>query len=456
MTAIHPIVRSASRARTFAVLVLGLCVSVPFASAQPATPVSQVRQVEIDGIAAVVNAEAITRAELAARIDAIRAQLRARRVELPPIEVLAAQVLERMILDRAQVQRARELGIRVDEGQVDRYFEAMAAERKLDVEAFRRRIEADGVSSSQFREQIRMELLQGRLREREVDARVRISESEIDAFISERERLQSQGPVQLNLSQILVRVAEGASAEEIQRRRARAEEVLALVRRPGADFAALAAAYSDAGDAMTGGSLGWRTTDRLPQLFVDAVKDQGVDGAVLARSPNGFHVLKVVGRRAEQGGPDLSSPVAQTRARHILVRVGGEVGEVQARQRIDQVRDLISAGRLDFAGAAKTYSEDATAARGGDLGWVLPGDTVPDFERALDALQPGQLSQPVRTPFGYHLVEVVERRVAVAPPDRVRALARQSLREQRIDEAWQDWLRQLRDRTYVEIRLDER
>lgn len=456
MTAIHPIARSVSRAGAL-VLALGLCLSLPLASAQPAAPVSQVRPVEIDGIAAVVNAEAITRAELAARIDAIRAQLRARRVELPPIEVLAAQVLERMILDRAQVQRARELGIRVDEGQVDRYFAAMAAERKLDVEALRRRIEADGVSSSQFREQIRMELVQSRLREREVDARVRISESEIDAFISERERLQSQGPVQLNLAQILVRVAEGASAEEIQRRRARAEEVLTLVRRPGADFAALAAAYSDAGDAMTGGSLGWRTTDRLPQLFVDAVKDQAVGGAVLARSPNGFHVLKVVGRRAEQGGgPDLSSPVAQTRARHILVRIGGEVGEAQARRRIDQVRDLISAGRLNFDGAAKTYSEDGTAARGGDLGWVLPGDTVPEFERALNALQPGQLSLPVRTPFGFHLVEVMERRVAVAPPDRVRALARQSLREQRIDEAWQDWLRQLRDRTYVEIRLDER
>jgi len=423
---------------------------------QSSAGAARARTVDIDGIAAVVNAEAITRAEVAARIDAVRRQLEARRVEMPPLEVLASQVLDRMILDRVQSQRARELGIRIDDVQLDRVFASVAAERGFSPEAFRARLEAEGVSRRQFLEQLRSDLIQSRLREREVEARIQISESDIDAFIAERERSKAQEAVQLNLSQILVRVAEGASADEIQRRRTRAEEVLALARRPDADFAALAAAYSDAGDAMSGGDLGWRTADRLPQLFIDAVREQAVGGVVLARSPNGFHLLKVNGRRSEQGGADLSAPVNQTRARHLLLRIGGEVGETQAIRRIAEIREMIAGGRIDFAAAAKAYSEDATAGRGGDLDWILPGDTVPEFERALNALQPGELSRPVRTPFGVHLIEVTERRVALASPDRVRAAARQALREQRIDEAWQDWLRQLRDRAYVEVRLDER
>jgi peptidyl-prolyl cis-trans isomerase SurA len=412
--------------------------------------------VEIDGIAAVVNAEVITRAEVAARIDAVQAQLRSRGVELPPLDVLVSQVIDRMILDRVQFQRARELGVRVDDAQIDRIFESMAGERGLTPQAFRARIESEGVPIRQYLDQLRTDLLQSRLREREVDARIQISESDIDAFIAQRERNRAQEAIQLNLSQILVRVAEGASSEDIQRRRARAEEVLAMAQRPGADFAALVAAYSDAGDAMSGGTLGWRTVDRLPQLFVDAVRDQAVGAIVLTRSPNGFHLLKVNGRRSEQGGADLSAPIPQSRVRHLLVRIGGDVGEEQAFRRIGEIREMIVSRRTDFAAAAKAFSEDATAARGGDLDWILPGDTVPEFERAMDALKPGELSAPVRTAFGVHLLEVLERRVALAPPERLRAAARQALREQRIDEAWQDWLRQLRDRAYVEIRLDER
>lgn len=424
--------------------------------AQGSGVTGQNRLIDIDGIAAVVNAEAITRAEVAARIEAVQRQLEARRVAAPPIDILATQVLDRMILDRVQAQRARELGIRVDELQLDRLFASLANERGMSAEEFGARLEAEGVSRRQFRDQLRVDFIQSRLREREVEPRVQISESDIDAYVAERERSRSQDAVQLNLSQILVRVSEGASAEEIQRRRARAEEILARARLPDADFSALAAAYSDAGDAMSGGSLGWRTADRLPQLFVDAVREQVVGAVVLARSPNGFHLLKVNGRRSEQGGADLSAPVNQTRARHILLRVGGEVGESQAMQRITEIRELIDSRRIDFAAAAKAYSEDATGGRGGDLDWILPGDTVPEFERAMNALQPRQLSLPVRTPFGFHLIEVLERRVALASPERVRAAARQALREQRIDEAWQDWLRQLRDRAYVEIRLDER
>lgn len=424
------------------------------AQSQPAA--ARAAAVEIDGIAAVVNAEAITRGEFAAQLNAVRSQLVARRAELPPMDVLASQVLERMILDRAQLQRARELGIRVDDLQVERVLAGMAAERGLSAEGFRRGIEADGLTLKQFSDQVRIELLQSRLREREVEGRVQISESDIDAFIAERERGQADESTEFNLAQILIRVAEGASSEEIARRRARAEEVVAAARRPGADFASLAAAWSDAADARSGGGLGWRGTDRLPQLFVDAVRDQSVGAVVLTRSPNGFHVIQVVGRRSAPLGPDAAGPVAQVRARHLLLRVGGEVGEAQARRRIEEIRAQITSGQVQFSAAAKAFSDDASSARGGELGWILPGDTVPEFERALDALQPGEISPPVRSPFGLHLIEVIERRVAAAPPERARNAARQALREQRVEDAWQDWLRQLRDRTYVEIRLDER
>jgi peptidyl-prolyl cis-trans isomerase SurA len=437
-----------------ALLVAG--VATAFAQAQPQASRARSSTVEIDGIAAIVNAEAITRGEFAARLNAVRNQLEARRVESPPLDVLAAQVLERMILDRAQLQRARELGLRVDDFQLDRVIAGMAAERGLTADGFRRGVEADGLTMAQFRDQLRTELLQTRLREREVESRVQVSESDIDAFIAERERGRADAALEFNLAQILVRVAEAASAEEIARRRARAEEVLAAARRPGADFAALAAAWSDASDAMTGGSLGWRTTDRLPQLFVEAVREQPEGAVVLARSPNGFHVIRVAGRRSGQAAADGSGPIPQVRVRHLLIRVGGEMGEPQALRRIQEIRTQIASKRVDFASAAKAFSDDGSSGRGGDLGWILPGDTVPEFERALEALQPGQLSAPVRTPFGVHLIEVLERRVAAAPPERLRNAARQALREQRVDEAWQDWLRQLRDRTYVEIRLDER
>jgi len=252
-----------------------------------------------------------------------------------------------------------------------------------------------------------------------------------------------------------VRVVEGASSDEIQRRRTRAEEVLASVSRAGSDFAALAASYSDAPDAMSGGSLGWRSADRLPQIFVEAVRTLKPGGATIVRSPNGFHVLKLVAKRAAADAASADTPVNQTRVRHILVRVSDNQSESEAQRRISNIRSLIDRG-AEFADMARQNSADGTAGRGGDLGWILPGDTVPDFERAMNALAPGQLSEPIRTPFGFHLIQVLERRQQAASAERARAVVRQALREQRSDEAWQNWLRQLRDSTYVEYRLDER
>ena len=408
----------------------------------------------LDAVVAIVNAEVITRQELATQVSLVRRQLESRNIEIPPPDLLESQVLERMILDRAQLQMARDYGIRVDDTQLDRAVAGIATERGLSVPEFRSRVERDGLSWERLRRDIRQEMTQGRLREREVESRIQITEADVDAFIAERERLANDN-AEFELAQILVRVVEGASSDEIQRRRVRAEEVLASVSRAGSDFAALAASYSDAPDAMSGGSLGWRTADRLPQIFVEAVRTLKPGGATIVRSPNGFHVLKLVAKRAAVDSAAADTPVTQTRVRHILVRVSDNQSESEARRRISEVRSLIERG-ADFADIARQNSADGTAGRGGDLGWILPGDTVPDFERAMNALVPGQLSEPVRSPFGFHLIQVLERRQQAASAERARAVARQALREQRSDEAWQNWLRQLRDSTYVEYRLDER
>lgn len=428
---------------------IAVVVSTSLAHAQSARPVPRT----LDSVVAVVNAEVITRQELARQVEQVKRQLESRRIEVPPSDVLASQVLERMILDRAQLQMARDYGIRVDEAQLDRTLTAIASERGMSVAQFRARAEAEGVSWERVRRDIRNELLQSRLREREVEARVQVSEADIDAFLAERKQADA-GDVEYEVAQILVRVAEGASADEIQRRRARAEEVLASAARPGANFAALAASFSDASDAMSGGSLGWRTAERMPQIFYEAIAKLKPESVTLVRSPNGFHVLKLTGQRTAGSNQSVTAPVTQTRARHILIRVGDNLGEAEARRRIDELRTRISAG-ADFADVARQNSVDGSAGRGGDLGWILPGDTVPDFERAMNDLKPGELSLPVRTPFGFHLIQVVERRQEAASPERIRSAARQALREQRIDEAWQDWLRQLRDSTWVEYRTDE-
>ena len=406
---------------------------------------------ELDRVVAVVNADVITASELRVRLRSVERQLERQRIERPPQDVLERQVLERLITDRALVQAAREQGIRVDDAQVDRAVASIAQENRITPAQLRQQIEADGNSFPRFREEVREEILSARLREREVDARVQISEADIDAFLAEQ-RAASSGPTEYDLSQILLRVPDGASAEQIERQRIRGEDLIRQLR-DGADFAKLAAAFSDAPDALKGGSLGPRTSDRLPQLFVDAVATlRPGEVAPLLRSPNGFHVLKLTARRDAGAGPLSGAPVVQTRVRHILLRASELVPEAEALRRLEGLRERIQARQASFEDLARQYSADGSAARGGDLGWIYPGDTVPEFERAMNALKPGELSPPVRSPFGYHLIEVTERRTDAASPERVRALARAALRERRIEEAAQDWLRQVRDRTYVEYR----
>jgi peptidyl-prolyl cis-trans isomerase SurA len=403
----------------------------------------------VDRIVAVVNKDVITASELAERTAFAERQLRRENIALPERALLERQMLERLILDKAQVQLAADTGLRVDELQLDRAVQRIAESNKATLAEFRRRLEGDGVAFDKFRAEVRQQILLTRLREREVDDRVQVSDSEIDIFLEVNRA--TAGAVEYNAAHVLVRIPEQAAPERIEQARARAEKARADAM-AGGDFARLAASTSDAADALQGGSLGWRASSRLPELFADALKTmQPGDVSGVLRSPAGFHVLKLLERR----GAGLAAPVTQTRARHILVKTSEVVSEADALRRLAGLRQRI-AGGTDFAELARLNSEDGTAARGGELGWVHPGDTVPEFERAMNALKPGELSEPVRTPFGFHLIEVLERRTADLSTERQRLQARQALRERKAEEAYQEWLRQLRDRTYVEMRLEER
>lgn len=405
----------------------------------------------IDRIVAVVNKDVITQRDLNERVAVVTSQLRRQNTPLPPLEVLERQVLERMIIDRIQVQFARETGVRIEDAQVDRTVAMIAEQNKLTPAEFRRALEREGIPFDKFRSDIRDEMLIGRLREREVDAKIQIAESDIDNFLDEVQN--TAAAAEYNLAHILVRVPESATPEQVEARLKRAQEAQAKAR-SGADFAQLAVSFSDAPDALQGGGMGWRPHDRLPELFADELaKMKPGEVTEVLRSPAGFHVLKLIDRRGGGGG---SFVVQQTRARHILVRVNELVSEAEAQRKIMVLRQRLIEG-ANFAELARLNSDDTVSAmRGGELGWVVPGDVVPEFERAMSQLKVGEISQPVRTPFGLHLIQVEDRRTADLAADRKRLEARKALRERRADEAYQDWLRQLRDRAYVEYRLDDR
>jgi peptidyl-prolyl cis-trans isomerase SurA len=259
------------------------------------------------------------------------------------------------------------------------------------------------------------------------------------------------------MAQILIRIPENASAEQIAQRRGRAEEAFQQLK-SGVDFAKVAAAYSDASDGLQGGEIGWRSPERLPQLFLDAIAglNPGDVSAVL-KSANGFHIVKLTGKRIPSvmhGGAALPS-IQQTHARHILIKLSQVVSAAEARRKLVDLKQRLDNKAAKFEDLAKQYSNDFSASKGGDLGWIYPGDTVPEFERAMNALQPGQVSEPVESPFGYHLIEVLERKTDDVSPERQRMVARQAIRERKLGEANEDWLRQLRDRAYVEYRLDD-
>jgi peptidyl-prolyl cis-trans isomerase SurA len=289
-----------------------------------------------------------------------------------------------------------------------------------------------------------------RLREREVDNKITIADSEVDNLLNSLQ-LQDGKTEEFDLSHILIRVPEQASPEQLRERRARAEKALAQIK-GGADFRQVAASSSEAPDAVQGGAMGWREITRLPTIFADAVKTMkpGEVSPVL-RSPNGLHIVRVNDRRG-QNAPVI---VAQTHPRHILIKTSEVVSENDARERLVKLKERLD-NNVDFAELARLQSEDASASRGGDLGWLSPGDTVPEFEKAMDALKVGEISGPVRSPFGWHLIQVLERRNEDMSKQQQRLQARISLRAQKADEAYQEWLRQLRDKAFVEYRLEDK
>jgi len=421
-----------------------------WAAACPA-PAQQPRPVVVlDRIVAVVNNEVITRADLDLRYHAATLQLKQQGTPLPPRATLETQILDRLITDHVQLQLAKETGLRVDDSELDRAIQRIAQENKLTLEQLRATLEKDGVPFARFREDIRKEITLGRLRQREVDNRIVVSEGEIESFINAQQGLAGRGE-QYNLSHILVTIPENAGPEQIQARRSRAEQAHQQLS-TGADFRQVAAAFSDAPDALRGGAMGWRDGARLPALFLDALKPLQPDGlSPLLRSANGFHIIRLNDRRGA-GAPVI---VRRTHARHILIKTNELIPQAEARRRTESLKERLD-NKADFAELARLHSEDASGSKGGDLGWLSPGDTVPEFERAMDVLKPGETSAPVQTPFGWHLIQVLERRDEDMSRDRQRLAAQSALRARKSDESYQEWVRQLRDRAYIEYRLDER
>jgi len=407
----------------------------------------------LDRIVAVVNDEVITSVELDRRVNTTEVQLKRQNIPLPAAEVIRKQVLDRLILDSAQLQMAKENGVRVDDVSVNSAIARMADVNHMTLAELKAQVERDGEDFNTFREDMRNEIAMVRLRDHEVESKIQVSEGEIDTFLAEQ-----GGPavekVEYDIAQIVLELPEIASPERTEAVRHRAEDLVAQAR-AGADFAQLAVSYSNAPEALQGGDLGWRTAERLPNIFLDAVKDlQPGQIAPILHSPIGFHILKLVGRRTAAPSKLSTGPVEQTHVRHILLRVTDAMPESEVKRRLQDLRERVLKGGQDFGQLARLYSVDPSSTRGGDLGWLYPGDTVPEFEHAMNALQVKEISEPVKSSFGWHLIQVLERKTEAASADRNRITARQMLRDRKLDEAMQEWLRQLRDRTFVEYRLD--
>ncbi len=410
--------------------------------------------IEVDRIVAVVNDEAITAFELRTRLATVERQLRGQNVQLPPQDVLERQLLERMITDRVQLQLARETGLRISDIELDAAIRRIAEGNRLSLQDFRATLEKDGIAWIKFREEIREEIILSRLRDREVESRIVISDGEIDNYLANPDQGGEVGNIEVQTAHIVVRVPEQASPDQLMRIGARAQAALDQIRR-GESFAKVAASYSDSPDGLTGGAMGTRPLDRLPALYADAVKKlKPGETSDILRSPAGFHIVTLLARQGGGGAKPVAA-LKQTRARHILIKVNELVAETEARRKLVALKERLDNG-ADFAELARLHSNDLSAARGGDLGWLYQGDTVPDFEKAMDRLKINQISEPVQSPFGFHLIQVLERRTEDATAERQRLTARQVLRERKSDEAYQDWVRQMRDRAYVEYRSEER
>lgn len=405
---------------------------------------------KIDRIVAIVDQTVITEQELENRIQTVTAQFKKQGTELPEESVLRKQILERLISDTLQLQYAAQTGLKVDDNQLDKTIERIAEQNQMTLTEFGEALSKDGISMRKFRSDIRSEIIISRLREREVDSRVNVSESEIDNFLT-TQASSNENQDEFEISHILIRTPEEGATEDIQKAKEKVDDALKQLQ-DGTSFAKVSASFSDAPNALEGGNLGWKSGAQMPTLFTDTLKNMQVgDVSPAIRSPNGFHILKLTNKR---GG---SSPlvIEQTHARHILIKLSEVTSEKDGKQKMDSIKERLDNGE-SFEALARQFSEDGTASNGGDLGWLNPGDTVPQFEKAMNELKDKQISEPVRSPFGWHVIQVLERRKQDMSKEAARLKARQEIRAKKADEAYQDWVRELRDRAYVELRLEDK
>ena len=402
-----------------------------------------------DFVVAVVNSEPITNSEVRAATQRVSSQLRAQGQPLPAPVELQKNVLERLINDRAQLQLAAEMGIRIDDATIDQAEQNLASQNQLDVANWRQRMAQDGLSAATLRAQLRDQIMLTRLREREVDTRIRISDQEVDRALAEQQASNTDPLAQeINLAQLLVAVPERADAKQVEQLQAQAQNLLKRIR-AGDRFETLVKQYSDAERAKDG-QLGLRGADRYPPVFVQATQKLPVGGvSELVHSGAGFHILKVVERHAPA---NLGKAVVQHRVRHILLRSTPDLSAFAATTRLAEVRQRILSGKTSFASAAREVSQDASAAQGGELGWVNPGSFVPEFEEAMHRLKEGEISAPVVSRFGVHLIQVTDQRRVELSAQQVREQVRQQLRETKLEEAYRAWARDVRQRAYVEMR----
>lgn len=403
---------------------------------------------EIDRIVAVVDDSVILQSELDEMLITIKRQMSQQDTQLPPDEVLRKQVLERLIMMRLQLLYAERTGVRVDDEKLNAALNTIAQQNKMPLNDFRLALEKEGFNFAHFRENIRNQIIITQLQQRQVNSLVTVSDQEVENFLA-NEKLQGSVADEYHLAHILIGLPEGATPDKIQAARSKAQRILDDLRR-GADFQKMAVSLSEGQQALEGGDLGWRTTAQIPSLFVDIVTAMKPgDVSDLVRSPSGFHIIKLL----EHRGMDKHS-VKQTHVRHILIRTNDLIGDDEARARLEQLKQRIEGGD-DFAALARAHSDDAASAvKGGDLGWVNPGDLDPQFEEVMDGLAPGKLSDPFRTQFGWHLVRVQERRQHDDTADFRRNMAREMIRKRKAEEEIEIWLRRLRDEAYVEYRLD--
>ncbi len=420
--------------------------TVPSPTTPAITPEQQVAVV--DTVVAVVNNDVITRHELDEKVQLAVRQLTKQGTPLPAADILEKQILERMINDMLQMQFAQENGVRVDDNQLDFSLNRIAQQNNFaSSSAFRAKLEADGVDWKKFREEVRQELITTRVREREIDSKLLISDAEVDNYLENKKKMGNTQE-EFHLAHILIVVPEQASADKIQASRNRAEQAYAQLQN-GADFAQVAAGYSDAKDALKGGDIGWRSNDRLPPQFLELLRklQPGQTTAVI-RSPSGFHILKMVEKRSG----DAPVVITQTHARHILIKTSEIMSDAEAKKRILEIKQQLDK-RADFAEQAKRYSEDGSAQKGGDLDWLSPGQTVPEFDAMINQLKINDIGM-VQTQFGWHLIQVLARRSTDVSVQQQRQQARMTIGTFKADEQYQDWLRQLRDRAFIEYRLD--